>query len=78
MKFLVAFLSVIAAVPINEQSIDEKSCRTTCSGKADNFRQFYPYTLELQGEKNALRLNALANPDAGSEAFSEATKIYFS
>ena len=53
MKFLVFLVSLIAAVPITEQSIVEKSRRTTCSGIADNFRQFYPYTLELQGEKYA-------------------------
>ena len=66
MKFLVFLLSMIAALPVNEQSIVQKSCRTTCSGKADNFRQFYPYTLELQGKKNAFRLMALANPKAAS------------
>ena len=51
MKCVSFLLSLIAAVPVDEKSIVLKSCRTTCSGKADNFREFNSYTLELQGKK---------------------------
>ena len=49
MKVLVFLLSVLTAGPVNDRSIVTKSCQITCSGKADNFSQYNPYTLKLQG-----------------------------
>ena len=49
MKVLAFFLSVLVAVPVNDRTIVQKSCQTSCSGKADNFEQFYSYALRLQG-----------------------------
>ena len=49
MKVLIFLLSVLIALPA-DRSIVQKSCRVTCSGKADNFMQYNSYTLALYGK----------------------------
>ena len=49
MKVLIFLLSVLNALPA-DRSIVQKSCRVTCSGKADNFMQYNSYTLALYGK----------------------------
>ena len=50
MKTLVFLVSILAALPLNEPTIVQKSCQTTCSGKSDNFVEFNSYALMLQGK----------------------------
>ena len=49
MKVLIFLLSALNALPA-DRSIVQKSCRVTCSGKADNFMQYNSYTLALYGK----------------------------
>ena len=56
MKSLVFFMSILAAIPLNDLTFVQKSCQTTCSGKSDNFVQFNSYALMLQGKSQYLSL----------------------
>ena len=40
MKVLSFFFSALAAGPVNDRLVVQKSCQTTCSGEADNFSQY--------------------------------------
>ena len=51
MKILSVLLSVLAAGPLNDRStIVQKSCQITCSGKTNNFMEYEPSILHLQGK----------------------------
>ena len=50
MRVLILILSFLNAQPADDRSIVQKSCQITCSGKADNFVQYNPYTITLQGK----------------------------
>ena len=50
MKSVIFLVSILGAFPLNDRTIIQKSCQTTCSGKSDNFVQFNSYALMLQGK----------------------------
>ena len=52
MKILSALLSVLAAGPVNDRLVVQKSCQITCSGEADNFSQY-------DTSKNIIRLEGM-------------------
>ena len=51
MKILSVLFSVLAAGQVNDRStIVQKSCQITCSGKTNNFMEYNPSMLHLQGK----------------------------
>ena len=74
MKVLIFLLSVLNALPA-DRSIVQKSCRVTCSGKADNFMQYNSYTVALYGK--LCKLLGQSDKRATSNIFNP-SNFYFS
>ena len=57
MKVLSILFSVLAAGPVNDRLVVQKSCQITCSGEADNFSQYSNQILRLEGSYDFLEFH---------------------